>query len=56
MLSFHPKPRYVWSFLACTPHTIQICIITKLPESGDLYGNITEFEVAEGDPPPPQMK
>ncbi len=26
-------------------------IITKLPESGDLCGNITEFGVAEGDPP-----
>ncbi len=31
-------------------------IITKLPDSGDLCGNITEFGVAEGDPPPPQMK
>ncbi len=30
--------------------------ITKLPESGDLCSNITEFEVVEGDPPPPQMK
>ncbi len=30
--------------------------ITKLPESGDLCGNITELGVAEGDPPPPQMK
>ncbi len=36
--------------------------ITKLPESGDLCGNITEFGVVEdhlrpmgsGDPPPPQ--
>ncbi len=30
--------------------------ITKLPESGDLCGNITEFGVAEGDPLPPQTK
>ncbi len=40
-------------------------IITKLPEFGDLCGNITEFGVAEGfylssqgeaDPPPSQTK
>ncbi len=38
--------------------------ITKLPESGVLCGNITEFGVVtdhlspqgEGDPPPPQTK
>ncbi len=30
--------------------------ITKLPESGDLCSNITEFGVLEGDPPPPQTK
>ncbi len=29
--------------------------ITKLPESGVLCGNITEFGV-EGGPPPPQTK
>ncbi len=45
---------------------IDICmlnIITKLPESGDLYGNITEFGVVEdhlslqgeGDLPPHQI-
>ncbi len=28
-------------------------IITKLPESGDLCGNITEFGVAEGSLEPP---
>ncbi len=28
------------------------CIITKLPESGGLCGNITEFGVAEGSPEP----
>ncbi len=27
-------------------------ILTKLPESGDLCGNITEFGVAEGSPEP----
>ncbi len=30
--------------------------VTTLPESGDLYDNITEVGVAEGDPPPPQME
>ncbi len=32
--------------------------ITKLPESGVLCGNITEFGVVEDswDPPPPQTK
>ncbi len=33
-----------------------VYLMTKLPESGDLCGNITEFGVAEGDPPSPQMK
>ncbi len=27
-------------------------IVTKLPESGDLCGNITEFGVVEGSPEP----
>ncbi len=44
------------------PHCANI--ITKVPESGDLCGNITEFGVreehlspqGEGDLPPPQMK
>ncbi len=35
---------------------IQQNTITKLPESGDLCGNITEFGVVEGDPLPPQTK
>ncbi len=30
--------------------------ITKLPESGDLCANITEFGVVEGDPPPSSKK
>ncbi len=30
--------------------------ITKPPESGELCEEITEFVVAEGDLPPPQMK
>ncbi len=42
----------------------QLDVITKLPESGVLCGNITEFGVAEDhlsqqgeeDPPPPQTK
>ncbi len=32
-----------------------VCIITKLPDSGDLCGNITEFGVVEDDPPPPKQ-
>ncbi len=32
------------------------CIITKLPESGDLCGNITELGVAEGSPEPHRAK
>ncbi len=35
--------------------TLDHKIITKLPEAGDLCGNIIEFGVVEGDPSPPQM-
>ncbi len=30
--------------------------ITKLPDSGDLYGNITEFWVVEGSPEPTRRR
>ncbi len=44
----------IWYEIMNMTHNIDI--ITKLPESGDLCGNITEFGVAEGDPSPPQTK
>ncbi len=40
----------------CSTLVMNLDIITKLPESGDLCGNITEFGVAEGDSLPLQMK
>ncbi len=47
----------MWSWMVDIPrHAIElkklVCTITKQPESGDLCGNITEFEVAEGSPDP----
>ncbi len=42
---------YITTFYVFIDYTI-----TKLPESSDLYDDITEFGVAEGDPPPPQTK
>ncbi len=51
-------------YFKITAESIRSNIITKLPQSGDLYGNITEFGVVEehlspqgeSDLPPPQTK
>ncbi len=58
ILHIQHKEKYTdgTTILGKTERLTLVSTITKLPESGDLCGNITEFGVAEGNPPPPQTK
>ncbi len=53
---YRPNSMCLPAPLNCTSYCVDWDNITKLPESGDLCDNITEFGVVEGSPEPPQTK